>query len=358
MMILKRFLPVAMFLLALSASTLAQGWQHIGNVDRVEKIDGGVVVSSGQAKARITFVRPGLARVRVAANGTFGVDRSWAIVQKPEAVTRSVEESAQDVRVKSGDVTVVIHKSPMLIEFLDGSGNSVVSDEPALPMAWDGERVRVWKKMPLPEKYFGLGDSPGMLNRRNHALTLWNTDAFGWQESTTPIYKDIPFFMGVNGGNAYGIFFDNTYRSTFDFGVASQEYYSFGAEGGEINYYYFAGPDPKKIVQAFADLTGHMDLPPYWTLGFQQSRYSYYPEARVREIAKTFRDKKIPARCDLPGHRLPTGLRAIHRESRIFPPFRRDDQGPAAARHPHRADHRPAHQAGSRITTTRRTTQE
>ena len=168
-------------------------------------------------------------------------------------------------------------------------------DEPSLPMAWDGERVRVWKTMPPLENYYGLGDKPGALNRRNRAFAMWNTDAYGFQESTDPIYKTIPFFMGVLDGKAYGIFFDNTYRSNFDFGIASPDYYSFGSEGGEINYYYVAGPDPRKVVQAYVDLTGHTELPPYWTLGFQQSRYSYYPETRVLEVAKTFRDKNIPA---------------------------------------------------------------
>jgi alpha-glucosidase len=36
-------------------------------------------------------------------------------------------------------------------------------------------------------------------------------------------------------------------------------------------------------------------LPPLWSLGYQQCRYSYYPESRAREIVKTFREKKIPA---------------------------------------------------------------
>ena len=190
---------------------------------------------------------------------------------------------------------MTIQKSPLLVDFSDAQGKAVLSDEPSLPMAWDGERVRVWKKMPLLENYYGLGDKPGALNRRNRAFTMWNTDAYGFQESTDPIYKTIPFFMGVLDGRAYGIFFDNTYRSNFDFGIASPDYYSFGSEGGEINYYYLAGPDPRKVVQTYVDLTGHTELPPYWTLGFQQSRYSYYPEARVLEVAKTFRNKKIPA---------------------------------------------------------------
>src|SRR5713226_8824975 len=160
-----------------------------------------------------------------------------------------------------------------------------ISPGPSLPMAWDGPRIRVWKTMPPDENYYGLGDKPGPLNRRGRAFNNWNSDVFGWGESTDPMYKDIPFFLALRKGAAYGVFFDNTHRSSFDFGKESPDYFSFGAEGGELNYYFFAGPDPKKVVEAYTMLVGRSPLPPLWSLGYQQSRYSYYPEARVREIA-------------------------------------------------------------------------
>ena len=274
----------------------ATGWEHLGNVDHVQELKDGVELSAGQAKVRITFFRGDIVRVRLAPNGVFPKDYSWAIIQPAAPPSVKVHNAKDEVRVTSGSVVVAVRKSPLLINFENEQGKTIVADETSSPMAWNGQRISIWKKMPLLENYYGLGDMPGSLNRRNRAYTFWNTDSFAWQESTDPLYKTIPFFIGLNQGTAYGIFFDNTYRSNFNFGIESPDFYSFGAEGGEINYYYLAGPEPKKIVQMFAALTGHTQLPPYWTLGFQQSRYSYYPEARVREIAKTFRDKKIP--CD------------------------------------------------------------
>ena len=155
-----------------------------------------------------------------------------------------------------GRVVVIVKKTPLLITFADSAGNVLLADEPSLPMAWDGTYIHVWKRMPSEESYFGLGDKPGPMNRRNHAYTMWNTDFFGWQESDDPIYKTIPFFIGLHKGTAYGVFFDNTYRSSFDFGKESPDYFSFGAEGGELNYYFIAGPEPKKIVQQFTALVG------------------------------------------------------------------------------------------------------
>ena len=273
----------------------AQGWQHLGKVESVEKLKDGVELTSGAAKVRVTAFREGVFRVRVAPNGEFPKDSSWAVVETPEAPALTIEEDQKEVRITTGGIIATVQKSPLLINFLDASGTVLLADEPSLPMAWNGQRIRVWKKMPADENYYGLGDKAGPMNRRNHAFTNWNTDAFGWQESTDPLYKTIPFFVGLRKGTAYGLFFDNTYRSSFDFGKESPDYFSFGAEGGELNYYFFAGPEPKETLERYTALTGRAPLPPLWTLGYQQCRYSYYPEARVREIARLLREKKIPA---------------------------------------------------------------
>jgi alpha-glucosidase len=54
-------------------------------------------------------------------------------------------------------------------------------------------------------------------------------------------------------------------------------------------------PAPKDVVAHYTMLTGHMPMPPRWALGYQQSRYNYYPESKVRGIASNFRTRGIPA---------------------------------------------------------------
>jgi alpha-glucosidase len=281
--------------MAIGGAAFGQGWQHIGNADRVEKLPDGVELSSGQARVRVTIFREGIVRVRVAPQGIFPKDFSWAVIESPEPPAVKIEESKQDVRIVTSLVVVLIQKSPILISFLDPSGNAVLADEPALPMAWDGARIHAWKRMPADEGYYGLGDKAGPMNRRNRSFTMWNTDAYGWQESTDPLYKTFPFWIGLRKGIAYGVFFDNTYRSSFDFGKEASDYYSFGAEGGELNYYFFAGPEPKTVLSEYTAMIGRTPLPPLWSLGYQQSRYSYYPEIRVVNIALSLREKQIPA---------------------------------------------------------------
>jgi alpha-glucosidase len=277
------------------SAAIAQGWHHVGHLQKIARLSDGVELTAGTAKVRLTVFRGGIFRVRLAPNGSFAKDSSWAVSESPEPPELKIEESQNELRISAGGVTASVQKSPLLVNFSDRSGSVLLADEPSRPMAWDGSRVHVWKKMPADENYYGLGDKAGPMNRRNRAFTNWNTDEFGWQEFSDPLYKTIPFFIGLRKGVAYGVFFDNAYRSSFDFGKEARDYFSFGAEGGELNYYFIAGPEPKKVVEEYTALTGRVPLPPLWTLGYQQCRYSYYPESRAREIVNMLREKKIPA---------------------------------------------------------------
>jgi len=272
-----------------------QPWQSIGSVSQVRKLPNGVELTAGKSAVRLVAVSDSVVRVRVAQNGSFPDDHSWAILPDalPKPPTVKVVDSAKSVVFSIASGAVRIQKSPLRIQFLDEAGKLLQSD--SRPMAFSGSSFRVWKNMPADEHYYGLGDKAGPIDRRDEAFTMWNTDMYGWQESTDPLYKDIPFFLALRKGISYGVFLDNAYRTSFDLGRGERDTYSFGAEGGELNYYFIFGSHPKKVLQSYTSLVGHVPLPPLWALGFQQSRYSYYPESRVREIANTFREHKIPA---------------------------------------------------------------
>jgi alpha-glucosidase len=232
--------------------------------------------------------------------GDLSKDFSWAVVagaNTPKVALTVRDEGAALIAATSA-LKVRVQKDPLRLAFLDAAGKLL--DEDARPMSFGASGFRVDKVMPDDAHYYGLGDKAGALDRRDMAFTNWNTDAYAWQESTDPLYKTIPFFIELRQDKqhqprAHGLFVDVTWRSWFDFGKQARDALSFGAEGGALDYYFIDGPEPKAVVARYADLTGKTPLPPLWTLGFQQCRYSYYPEARVREVAKTFRAKKIPA---------------------------------------------------------------
>ena len=160
-----------------------------------------------------------------------------------------------------------------------------------------GNIVKMSKTVNERESYFGLGDKPDHLNLKGKRFQNWVTDSYAFGKETDPIYKAIPFFTGLHHGKAYGIFFDNTFRSYFDFGQERRNVTSFWAQGGEMNYYFIYGPKMQDVVENYTDLTGKPhQLPPLWALGFHQCKWSYYPEAEVKAVTSKFRELQIP--CD------------------------------------------------------------
>ena len=144
------------------------------------------------------------------------------------------------------------------------------------------------------DAFHGLGDKPGQLDMRGRRHKLWCTDSFGYDQKSDAIYKAIPFTLFERGDRRVGLFFNNTYNSTFDFGSTDTEVFGYHANGGALDIFMIFGHDPIQICADYVKLTGTPPLPPMWALGYQQCRWSYYPESRAREVAQEFREREIP----------------------------------------------------------------
>ncbi|MGB8536646.1 MAG: TIM-barrel domain-containing protein [Acidobacteriaceae bacterium] len=262
---------------------------------RVTSLPNGIDIRGADVREQITALRDDVLRVRIVRGVGLPEDASWAVLPdaRTSAVTVVPEMTSTSAGFHTGDLRVVVDRKTLRMTIFDRAGN--VLSEDARQARFDGPAFRVYKTMPPDEHYFGLGDKMGPLDRRNQAFSLWNTDAYRFQESTDPIYKAIPFFMTFRAGRAMGVLFDNTWRSSFDFGKTEPEVYSFGAVDGPLNYYVVYGPSPRQVLASYAWLTGKPPLPPLWVLGFQQSRYTYYPQSKVLAIADRLRADHIPA---------------------------------------------------------------
>jgi len=255
----------------------------------------GIDVQNGDLRIRILALREDVLRITMAHGNPLPEDASWAVLAsaRSSSVPIVLDSGSDHFGFRTHALVVEVDRKTLQIEVGDSAGNIIESD--ARPVRFDGDAFRVYKSMPLDEHYFGLGDKTGPLDRRNEAFTLWNTDAYRFQESTDPIYKSIPYFMAYRAGKAMGVLLDNTWRTSFDFGKELPDAYSFGATAGPLDYYLFYGPSPRQVVETYAWLTGTPPLPPLWSLGFQQSRYSYMSQARVLEVANRLRADSIPA---------------------------------------------------------------
>jgi alpha-glucosidase len=310
---MKKLITICCCLLGFAATSSAQdiaALERIGPVVSFIKSEKTVVFNCrDNSQVRLTVLAPDLVRIRASfAKPLPSRDHSWAIDKSDWITPRwSLSETPGAVVITTDEIEVVVKRSPLLVEFRDLKTRKVINADQQ-PMAYDakgllkgmmfdpdaGSFVAVSKKFGFDEHFYGLGEKAARLDKRRGHFVNWNSDTPGYTEGKDPIYQTIPFYLGLENGAAYGIFFDNSYRSYFDFGRSSQQRVWFGAEGGELNYYFFYGPSIKKILGRYSDLTGHMPLPPLWALGNQQSRWSYYPDKMVEDVAQEYRRRDLP----------------------------------------------------------------
>ncbi len=158
--------------------------------------------------------------------------------------------------------------------------------------------VQTVKVMDGDEKFYGLGDKTGFLNKRDYEYENWNSDIpQAHTDSFKALYKSVPFLITLKSCGVFGLFFDNTNKSCFNLGKENEGYYFYGAAAGNLDYYFIYGEKMPEVVKGYTYLTGTTPLPQLWTLGFQQSRWGYDSAEMIREIAGTYRKLLIP--CDV-----------------------------------------------------------
>jgi alpha-glucosidase len=267
-----------------------------GKAKSLEKIPNGVIIKAAHASMMLIPYAPCIIRVR-ATRTEFRDDFSYAVIQPAAGNFTTVNETADGWKLSTDSLDVIVKKDPLSVAFVNKKGQVLCEDYSRFPLTWQGTEVTSYKKLFAEERFIGLGEKTGNLDRRGEKYVNWNSDMPAYSQYDDPLYVSIPFYMGIHDRLVYGIFLDNSFRTKFSFGASSDnEFADFSAADGEMNYYFFGSNSVAGIIGDYTWLTGRMKLPPYWSLGYHQCRWGYYPESEVMEVAQTFRDKKIP--CD------------------------------------------------------------
>lgn len=269
-----------------------------------KKIDTLYFRTENDVVLQLTVLRDSVLRLRYSNTGYFANDFSYAITKYASNGYNHLEISEEKDRYIITTSKLICHvmRADLKVAFYDADDKQLINQD-ELGYHWEdsykhgGDVVKCSKISHDGESYYGLGDKPDHLNLKGKRLENWVTDSYAFGKETDPIYKAIPFYTGLHHGKSYGIFFDNSFRSFFDFSHERKNVTSYWAQGGEMNYYFIYGPQMRDVVANYTDLTGRPhQLPPLWSLGYHQCKWSYYPESKVKEVTAKFRDLKIP--CD------------------------------------------------------------
>lgn len=285
-----------LFVLFLAMNTNAQNNLNLTVGDMIShEWDGRqLMVHATNAKVLLTFYTESIVRVRV-VQAEFVKDFSYAVVLEPQAVKCMITENRGFIELQSPELRVFVQRNPVRLAFYDKEGRLLNEDDQSFGVSWIGHQVTAYKTLKPDEKFIGLGAKTGNLNRFGSGYVNWNTDNPHYENHSDPLYTSIPFYIGLHSDLAYGIFFDNSWRTQFNFGASNNRFSFFSADGGEMDYYFIGGNDVAGIIRNYTLLTGRMSLPPKWSLGYQQCRWSYTPDTDVLSVARTFRERNIPA---------------------------------------------------------------
>lgn len=272
--------------------------QSLTGLKTFTKNNRGITIFTDEAIADVECYSPSIIRIRIRKIENDVPDFSYStIANRNVEINFELFEDSNIIELKTSSIVLKINKEKLRFSFYTLDGKLINADDEAFGTSYIGTEVTTYKKMHPNEKYIGMGEKTGPLNRRGKAYTHWNTDKFGYGVDADPIYLSTPFFIGINEDLPYGIFFDNSHKSTVSFGASNNRFMYFSAIDGEMDYYFIHHPKVEDIIKSYSFLTGTMEMPALWSLGFQQCRYSYYPESEPLNAARTFREKDIP--CDV-----------------------------------------------------------
>lgn len=266
----------------------------IGNVLSWNSKSNGIQGNTSVSHFEISVYKEDTIRIQISREPGFKPN-PYSVISNPVEAVYNVSEEKGKIWLKTSKIHLSINLSPFYLTFFTPEGEIINQDDPAFAVSWLGTEVSNYKKVQKNERFIGLGEKTGHLDRSGRAFTNWNTDYFAYGVGDDPLYMSIPFYLGIHNGLSYGIFFDNTHKSVFNFGASNNRFIYYSADDGDMDYYFFHDKSVAKIISSYTDLTGKMEMPPLWSLGFQQCRYSYYPDSEVLTLAKTFRDKDMPA---------------------------------------------------------------
>jgi alpha-glucosidase (family GH31 glycosyl hydrolase) len=187
--------------------------------------------------------------------------------------------------VKAGGVSIRLTSNPVALAIVTAKG------EPVQQIKVDGETGAVTfatGSAPL----LGLGEGGPQFDRRG-SVDRMRSGQGGYQLRTFGGRVPIQWLVGTGG---WAMFLHASY-GTFDFTGAESKFLPVSKEAAlPLDLFFVTSKEPAIIMAEYARITGHAELPPLWSFGYQQSHRTLASREAVLAEAKTFREKKLP--CD------------------------------------------------------------
>jgi len=266
-------------------------WQSLDDARFALELDGGV--------AELSTAADGSLRLRAEAGEVLDPDPAPGIGREPWMPGAVSADETRDgglrlVHQGPGFATLEVATKPFSLRVLDRQGgcSAELCD---LELRDDGS-THISVCAAPDEHFFGFGEKYGGLDKRGERLRMRNRDA--GMSHRDPLYLSVPFFLGLSrtsgASRARGVLLDAFGPCDFDVAAERGDRVRMSTESGGVDVTIFPGPRPADVLRRLSARVGRCPLPPLWSLGHHQSRWSYASEAEVRALAAEIRRRGIP----------------------------------------------------------------
>ncbi|QDG74908.1 TIM-barrel domain-containing protein [Labrenzia sp. PHM005] len=306
---------------------------------------GVVLLVDDKHKLVIRVLENALVRVSLLKDGVHRLDRTWAVAPDGDAPWEgrsrddlsgfscpefSIDQQENRLQLWTDTLRLTV-ETPLALtwecrEKSDAAWQEITRDRPqdAYMLGRRDHRKSHFMRRFDGERYFGLGEKSGSLERSGRRYEMRNLDAMGYDARTTdPLYKHVPFTITDRGAlGAYGLYYDTLAHCWFDLGNEKDNYHpafrSFRASDGELDYYFFWAPSVLDVVKRHHSLTGGTAFMPRWGFGYSGSTMAYTDsenaQERLEEFLQKLSDEDMP--CD--SFQMSSGYTAIKGKRYVF----------------------------------------
>ncbi|HEU4988575.1 MAG TPA: TIM-barrel domain-containing protein, partial [Gemmatimonadaceae bacterium] len=223
--------------------------------------------------------------VRPIAPGAPRVADTGALARDPVGrVVGDMRDAALPWRVRAGNLTVDVSDGPRAVRVFDTSGALVQA------LGLDADSPEVTFSLGTGP-ILGMGEGGPQFDRRGSKDPMINGQG-GYQLATHGTRAPIQWLIGTEG---WALFIHQPYGA-FDLTGERGVFAPAHGDALPLDVFVVASRDPQTIMREYARITGFVELPPRWALGYQQSHRTLAGREEVMAIARTMREKRLP--CD------------------------------------------------------------
>ncbi|XP_059472228.1 maltase-glucoamylase-like [Neocloeon triangulifer] len=186
--------------------------------------------------------------------------------------------------------------SVFFLRIVRKSTGTVIFDTSISGITFEDQLLSLAIRLPSRNVY-GLGESYHPTFRReldDSTWPLWARDEPPNPFAKTSLYGTHPYYSVIEAdGNAHGVLLYNSNAQEYILQSGAPAVV-FRTIGGVLDLYVMTGPKPEDVTRQYTSLVGRSFLPPYWSFGFQLSRYGYNNLQNMKDAIARTKSCNIP----------------------------------------------------------------